>query len=143
MRRARRAVPLRLIPRLHLATHRLGLEIAGWPELGVTQAEAHVLDHLATMGSSTVGTLHDAFAHRRSTLTSVLDRLVERALVRRDSSPEDRRTFVVRLTPAGQQVAHRVHDRLQAIEARARAAVSPRDVQGFDRVLAALAAGKK
>lgn len=104
----------------------------------MTQPEAHVLDHLVTAGPCTVGALHGAFAHRRSTLTSVLDRLAARTLVERASSPTDRRTFVVTLTPAGRELAQQVHERLRRIERRARTAVSPRDLEGFDRVLASL-----
>src|SRR5436190_936908 len=94
-----RAKALILIPGIHRATHRLGLVIGS--SLGVSQAEAHILQHLATSGDSTVGELHRAFAHRRSTLTSVLDRLDENGLVRRTASRADRRTFVVSLTAAG------------------------------------------
>lgn len=135
---ATRAQRPKLIPPIHRATHRIGLHIARLSELGVTQAEAHILDHLACHGDSTVGELHAAFAHRRSTLTSVLDRLAEKGLIRRDPSEEDRRTFVIRLTPAGDALAMRVHDRLRKLESRVTASVSKRDLEGFAKVLAAL-----
>ena len=135
---ARRPAPLRLIPSLHRATHQVGLYVSGIPGLGVTQAEAHILDHLASHGSCTVGQLHRAFAHRRSTLTSVLDRLADRGLIRRDSSEADRRTFVISLTAGGRPVAARVHDALGRLEARALADAAPRDREGFETVLAAL-----
>lgn|SRR5262249_39707327 len=137
MRRPRSG-PLRLIPTIHRATHQIGLHIARLSALGVTQAEAHILDHLATHGDSTVGDLHRAFAHRRSTLTSVLDRLAERGAITRQVSRTDRRTFVVRLTARGKALAPRVHRALERIEAPALASVSPRDKQGFDRVIAAI-----
>lgn len=127
--------PLLVIPRVHRATHQIGLRVGAWSDLALTQAEAHILDHLATAGSCTVGALHRAFAHRRSTLTSVLDRLAERKLIQRDTSPHDRRTFMVRLTPGGRAVAARVHDSLQHIESRALARVSARDLRGFVAVL--------
>jgi DNA-binding MarR family transcriptional regulator len=134
----RRPAPLRLIPHLHRATHQVGLYISGLRDLGVSQAEAHILDHLASHGDSTVGQLHRAFAHRRSTLTSVLDRLADRGLILRDASDVDRRTFVVSLTAAGRSLAARVHDALGRIEARALTQVAPRDRDGFHAVLAAL-----
>jgi DNA-binding MarR family transcriptional regulator len=135
---SRRAAPLRLIPHLHRATHQVGLHIAGLRDLGVTQAEAHILDHLASHGDSTVGQLHQAFAHRRSTLTSVLDRLADRGLILREVSDVDRRTFLVRPTAAGRSLAARVHDALARVEARALAQAAPRDRDGFLTVLAAL-----
>jgi DNA-binding MarR family transcriptional regulator len=131
-----RARPLRLIPQIHRATHRLGLRIAS--TMGVAQAEAHILQHLAASGESTVGELHQAFAHRRSTLTSVLDRLEASGLVLRNASRTDRRTFVVSLTATGRATAARVHADLQEIERRALAGVAERDLRGFTTVLAAL-----
>src|SRR6186997_2812434 len=134
--RSSRAKPLRLIPHIHRATHRLGLRIAAG--LGVAQAEAHILQHLAASGDSTVGELHAAFAHRRSTLTSVLDRLEAGGLILRTASRTDRRTFVVSLTAAGRAAAAQVHAGLQDIEKRALAGVAERDLKGFATVLRAL-----
>jgi DNA-binding MarR family transcriptional regulator len=129
---------LRLIPKIHRATHRIGLHIAGLTELGVTQAEAHILDHLVTSGDSTVGELHHAFAHRRSTLTSVMDRLTDRGLITREASEHDRRTFVIRLTAAGKTLATRLHNELEQLEARVLESVSDRDIKSFENVLTAV-----
>jgi DNA-binding MarR family transcriptional regulator len=131
-----RAKELRLIPQIHRATHRLGLRIASG--LGVAQAEAHILQHLAARGDSTVGELHAAFAHRRSTLTSVLDRLEESGLILRTASRTDRRTFVVSLTATGKAAAARVHAGLQEIEKSALSGLPERDLKGFSAVLRAL-----
>lgn len=109
-------MPLRLIPDLHRATHRVGLFLERHPELGVSQAEAHILAHLAEVGSGTVAELHHALAHRRSTLTSVLDRLEARGLVSREVSPNDRRSFVVRLRAPGRVLARRVYRALESLE---------------------------
>jgi DNA-binding MarR family transcriptional regulator len=135
---ATRPQPLQLIASIHRATHRIGLYIAQMSHLGVTQPEAHILDHLVCHGDATVGELHAAFAHRRSTLTSVLDRLSDKKRVAREASEADRRTFVVRLTPAGKALAMRLQKPLREIEARVLAQVSARDVAGFKKVLAAL-----
>ena len=67
---------LRLIPHIHRATHRIGMHIAGLDDPSVNQAEAHVLAHLASAGESTIGQVHRAFGHKRSTLTSILDILL-------------------------------------------------------------------
>jgi len=135
---ASRARALQLIPAIHRATHRIGLYIARAKEFGVTQAEAHILDHLAAEGDCTVGELHRAFGHRRSTLTSVLDRLWERKLIVRDPGEVDRRTFIIRLTPQGRELAARIHSQLQQIEAQVMKSVSSRDLASLPRVLAAL-----
>jgi DNA-binding MarR family transcriptional regulator len=71
----------------------------------VSQPEALVVMHLRAHGPSTINDVHRAFLHRRSTLTSVLDRLESRGLVRRGSAPSDRRSVLLELTPAGARAA--------------------------------------
>jgi DNA-binding MarR family transcriptional regulator len=133
-----RTTALRIVPPIHRATHQIGLYVAAMADPGVTQAEAHILDHLAVTGACTVGELHRAFSHRRSTLTSVLDRLAEKALVVRQASDDDRRTFVISLTAHGQVLAEQIHKNLQQVEASVVASTSDRDLKALERVLAAL-----
>lgn len=134
-------MPLRLVPPIHRATHRIGLFLEETvPPLALTQGEAHLLAHLAEAGASPLVALHAAFAHKRSTLTSYLDRLEARGLVTRTLDPEDRRAFVVALTRPGRALATRVHRRLDALERASLAGLSARDLQGFRAVLDALLA---
>jgi DNA-binding MarR family transcriptional regulator len=108
---------LNVIPKLHRATHGVALALAAVHELDVTQAEAHVLAHLAESGGEArISELHERFGHRRSTLTSVLDRLEQRGCILRESDPNDRRSFVVAVTKQGRSIAGRVHRALLAIE---------------------------
>ena len=127
---------LRLIPAIHRATHEIGLYLDRLEDLRVTQAEAHILAHLAASGDSTVADLHRAFGHKRSTLTSILDRLVARELVTRAVSETDRRSFVVSLTRIGRPLAATVLDRLSTLERRALAGVPK---EAVTNLLAALA----
>jgi len=130
---------LALVPGVHRATHRIGLWLeAAEPPLGVTQGEAHLLAHLAEEGPCAVGELHRAFAHKRSSLTSSLDRLEGNGHLVRSPHPADRRSFLVSLTPAGSAAAVRVHRRLAALEAAALRRVGAREVQAFRAVLEAL-----
>lgn len=137
-------MPLRLIPHVHRATHRIGLYIGRLPEPGVTQGEAHILAHLASEGAVTVAALHRAFAHRRSTLTSILDRLEARGVIERTTDARDRRSFVVSLTSSGRPLARRVAAHLERLEADALAGVSARDLQRLQTMLEGLehAAGR-
>lgn len=127
---------LRLIPHIHRATHRIGLHVAGLDDPSVNQAEAHVLAHLAASGASTVGDVHRAFGHKRSTLTSILDRLERRKLIVRTSDARDRRTFLIGLTGPGLSAARRVVAHLAAFEAKALKGATQEDVRTFLRVLA-------
>ncbi len=125
---------LRLIFSIHRATHRIGLFIQRHdPDL--TQAEAHILCHLLESGDAAVSELHRAFAHRRSTLTSVLDRLVERRLVTRETSEKDRRSFIVRLTRAGKSKAAKIHRHLESLEAEVLRDAGPRSVDAFRQIV--------
>jgi DNA-binding MarR family transcriptional regulator len=108
-------------------------------DLGVTQAEAHVLSHLAAHGPSTVGEIHQAFGHKRSTLTSVLDRLEARELITREVHAEDRRSFIVALTRQGRALATKAADHLEQIEAEVRKRFTRADLDAFERVVAAVA----
>jgi DNA-binding MarR family transcriptional regulator len=130
---------LRLIMEVHRATHRIGLFLeAAEPPLDVSQGEAHLLAWLLEAGDSPMSALHAAFAHKRSTLTSYVDRLEAKKHVRRELRPEDRRSFQVCLTATGKALAARVHRHLETLEAAALGKVGERDVEGFTKVLAAL-----
>jgi MarR family transcriptional regulator for hemolysin len=129
------AKPLRLIPEVHRATHRIGIFL---DRLGITQGEGHILSYLAASGDSSIAELHRALAHRRSTLTSILDRLAERHYISRESDPKDRRSFIVRLSTKGKTVAARVHRELARIEESALKGVAGREFQSVVKVLQAL-----
>ncbi len=128
---------LRLIPDIHRATHRIGIYL---DSLGITQGEGHILSQLAVSGDSTIAELHRALAHRRSTLTSILDRLAERRFITRESDPTDRRSFVVRLTRRGKSVAARVHQALASVEEKALSGVTNQRLQSAVELLRALGA---
>ncbi len=128
---------LRLIFSIHRVTHRIGLFIQRHdPDL--TQAEAHILCHLLECGDSAVSELHRAFAHKRSTLTSVLDRLVARRLVTRRSSEKDRRSFVVSLTRAGKSKAVKIHRHLESLEADVLRETDRKSVDAFGQIVTKL-----
>ena len=129
------AKPLRLIPEVHRATHRIGIFL---DSLGITQGEGHILSHLAASGDSTIAELHRALAHRRSTLTSILDRLAERRYISRESDPKDRRSFIVRLSKEGKTVAGKVHRELARIEEGALKGMTGPQYQSVVKVLQAL-----
>lgn len=129
------AKPLRLIPEIHRATHRIGIYL---DSLGITQGEGHILSQLAASGDATIAELHRALAHRRSTLTSILDRLAERQFITRESDPNDRRSFIVRLSAKGKAVATRVHRELAGIEEGALKGVSGPQFQSVVQVLRTL-----
>ena len=129
---------LRLIPPIHRATHRIGLYLADLREDGLSQGEAHILALLASSAPATIAELHRGLAHKRSTLTSILDRLAARGLITREVGAEDRRTFVITPTPRGVQIARRVHRHLIDLEESIGRRVTADDVRGFIKVVSAV-----
>ncbi len=134
-------MPLRLVPDIHRVTHAIGLYLHQGTDLGVSQGEAHILAFLAEAGApSTVLDVHRALAHRRSTLTSILDRLEAQGFITRTLSEEDRRVLVVRLTRSGATTAKKVLARLEEFEGQVLKSLSKRSAAEFARVLAAIEA---
>ena len=131
-------MPLRLVHPVHRATHRIGLYLDDLRERGLTQGEAHILALLAHSGPANVAHLHRGLAHKRSTLTSILDRLAKRGLITRAVGETDRRTFVVRPTAKGRKLSHRIRRHLSALERAVIRRVSAADIKGFNRVVAIL-----
>jgi len=131
-------MPLRLVPPIHRATHRIGLYLSAGRDGGLSQGEAHILALLASSSPATVGDLHRGLAHKRSTLTSILDRLVARGLITRTVGAEDRRTFLIAPTANGRVVAARVERHLAALEHAIARRVTAAEVRGFLTVVAAV-----
>ena len=140
MAASRARAQLLAIPRIERAAHAVGLYVANLPRLELTQAEAHVLAFLHPRSEARINEIHEAFGHRRSTLTSVVDRLEKRKLVERTSDPDDRRGVVVALTSSGAALSKDVFAALRSLESAALATFSKDQVATFVRVLDALTA---
>ena len=128
------------MPHIHRATHRIGLYLADLREFGLSQGESHILAQLAASSPATIADLHRGLAHKRSTLTSILDRLVDRGFITRQVGADDRRTFVITPTAKGKRVARQVHDHLTDLERAIARRVTRDDVRGFLKVIAAVEA---
>jgi len=126
------------VPPIHRATHRIGLYLADLRDDGLSQGEAHILALLATSGAATIAALHRGLAHKRSTLTSILDRLADRGFITRSVGADDRRTFVITPTARGRRAAARVHQHLADLEQAVARRLTSADVKGFKNVIAAV-----
>ena len=106
--------------------------------LGLTQGEGHVLVALERSGPMAIAALHHEFGHKRSTLTNLLDRLEKRKWVRRDLNADDRRSFVVSLTPQGRKSARQLSEALDGLQRQLAATVPKGDGESLERVVSAL-----
>jgi DNA-binding MarR family transcriptional regulator len=130
---------LHLVPALERATHAVALWIErAFADLRLTQAEAHVLAALSELAPCSINDLHHRFGHKRSTLTSLLDRLEERGWVRRGAHPASRRLTLLELTEDGRLIADRTHLAVRELEARLMTHLDGIDMAAFARVLSVL-----
>jgi DNA-binding MarR family transcriptional regulator len=106
--------------------------------LAPLHALAAELADLADGRARTVSELGADIGSRPTTVTSVLDRLERRGLIRRGARPGDRRVVVVELTSSGQTVAGRVRRAVEDLERRALAGLPPATVDGLRTALRAL-----
>jgi DNA-binding MarR family transcriptional regulator len=81
-----------------------------WMDLqNITVKQLKVMLILSQHGPETVTTLAQQLHVHISTVTGILDRLVQQKLVQREEDPEDRRHVISHLTPAGEDVLHRLY----------------------------------
>jgi DNA-binding MarR family transcriptional regulator len=79
-----------------------------WIETEATMPQMKTLMVLYGMGQATMGELAEALDIGVSTVTGIVDRLVEHRLVVRAEAPHDRRVVVGRLTSKGLEVVDRI-----------------------------------
>src|SRR5258708_4839145 len=96
-----------IVPVLERATHAVALWIdRSFQDPRLTQSEAHVLAYLALHVPCSINDLHRSFGHKRSTLTSLLDRLEGRGWTQRERNTHDQRSYsdVCHTARAGRQI---------------------------------------
>lgn len=130
-------MPIALISAIHRAAQRIAGFLDAQDDFEVTPAEAHILAHLVAHGNSTVGQIHLAYGHKRSTLTSILNRLEERSLITCQVNEADRRSLMIGLTPAGETLGRGIYEKLQELELEITTTFSSRDSRSALLVLAA------
>ncbi|MCG3156605.1 MAG: hypothetical protein DKINENOH_03229 [bacterium] len=79
---------------------------------GVTVSQCYALDALGENGELTMVQLAKHLFLDKSTATRVIDPLVQRGLVERQSSSRDRREIIVRLTATGAKLQQRIRAEL-------------------------------
>lgn len=130
---------LQFLSPLHKASRQITVYLedpANQPSLST--AEAHLLTYLRGYAPAAIGELVRVFGIKQSTFTSMLDRLEQAGLIRRELNPGDRRSFLIHITDAGREMAERSTRALEALEAEIRARIGDRDLEGFQAVMRAI-----
>jgi DNA-binding MarR family transcriptional regulator len=112
-------------------------------DVGATQAK--FIRHIGRHGGISQADLARATQTDPALTGRALETLVERGWVHRRRSEDDRRQYVLELSPAGERARKRVEDARERIAERVVAGLSERDLDDFDRIahkiLAALEGG--
>ena len=117
-----------------LARHRT----PGFLDVGITMAQAKVLHVVAASGEVHMSELVHALGVSVSTVSELVDRLVEHGFVARHDDPSDRRQVVVSLTAAGVELVDRFRDLSGAQTRELLVLLQPDDLAAIDRGVRAL-----
>jgi DNA-binding MarR family transcriptional regulator len=110
-----------------------------WMDLQhVTLKQLKVMLLLSRHKQETVTTLAKQLDVHISTVTGILDRLVQQQLVRREEDPSDRRHVISRLTPEGENVLRRLYGAGERDLAGRLEHLSADDLHALERGLRAL-----
>ena len=129
---------LRFLSPLHKAIRQLSVYVEPRVESLGVGSEGHLLSYLRSYAPCPVGELRRVFGIKRSTLTSMLDRIEEKGFITRTANDDDRRSLLVSITPGGRRVADRLEVVLHELEEEIQGRITARDLQGFDAVMAAI-----
>jgi len=111
--------------------------------LGLTEGQFGVLEILLHLGPQTAGALGRKSFRSGGHITTVLDNLEKRELVRRERLESDRRTVVVSLTPAGRRLVSRIFPGQAAAIAAALSPLSATEQTTLARLLRKLGLGQR
>ncbi|PYS55456.1 MAG: MarR family transcriptional regulator, partial [Acidobacteria bacterium] len=108
---------------------------AGLEETGLDDTDFRILEALLNKGPLPVNTIGPKVNLTPGSISVAVDRLLDRGLVSRVESPEDRRVRVVSLTPKGKELIAPVF-RKHAVEIRKMFAdASPKEVRSLETIL--------
>ena len=75
---------------------------------GITATQLNVLKLLQMVGDLSLSELSKRMSATNSTITGIVDRMVDAELITREQSAEDRRVWRIRLLPEGRALARKV-----------------------------------
>jgi DNA-binding MarR family transcriptional regulator len=101
-------------------------------DVGATQAK--LLRHIGKLGEISQAELARATDSDPTLTSRVLATLIERKLVKRERSKEDRRAYVLKLTARGQAARSKIERLRSEVAERIVSALDARDVMDFHRI---------
>jgi len=108
---------------------------AGLEETGIDDTDFRILEALLNKGPLPVNTIGPKVYLTPGSISTAVDRLVERGLVSRVESPEDRRVRVVSLSPKGKRLIAPVFRKHAAEIKKVFAGASPQELRALETTL--------
>ena len=108
---------------------------AGLAETGIDDTDFRILEALFNKGPLPVNTIGPMVFLTPGSISTAVDRLVERGLVSRVESPEDRRVRVVSLTPKGKRLIAPIFRKHAAEIKKVFADASPKELRTLETIL--------
>jgi DNA-binding MarR family transcriptional regulator len=127
-----------LASRLRLDISRMARRLRQEAGAGLSPSQTAALATIERHGPLTPSELADRERVQRPTVTRVLARLEEAELVDRAADPQDRRSCLVSISPAGSELLQAMRDRKDAFLAQRIDALEPADREALDRAAAIL-----
>jgi len=112
---------------LYLYTEGRRITKATGRSLGLTGPQVTALKLLEGIGQLSLSDLSERMSAKNSTITGIVDRMVESDLVERRRSDTDRRVVLIALTPKGKKLAQKIPVTAMEIFAGALGSLSARD----------------
>jgi len=108
---------------------------AGLQETGIDDTDFRILEALLNKGPLPVNTIGPKVYLTPGSISTAVDRLVERGLVRRVESTEDRRVRVVSLTPKGKRLITPIFRKHAAEIGKVFADARPKELRSLETML--------
>jgi MarR family transcriptional regulator, 2-MHQ and catechol-resistance regulon repressor len=108
---------------------------AGLAETGIDDTDFRILEALLNKGPLPVNTIGPKVYLTPGSISTAVDRLVERGLVIRVESPEDRRVRIVSLTPKGKRLIGPIFRKHAAEIGKIFADASPKELRTLETIL--------
>ncbi len=103
--------------------------------VGVTQAQAGILFLLKEKDGRTMSELSQILSIDNSTITGLVDRLEKAGLVRRDLSPNDRRSSHVYASQEGMQEADKAKRVIRKVNREIMEGFTAEEIESFKKIL--------
>lgn len=102
---------------------------------GLTVPKALLLLEIAPDSGRTPGFLAKSLDLENSSMTGLLDRLEKKRLIFRNPNPDDRRGFLVYLTPEGVKARDTIKSLVEELDAKLRTELSNEEIKVFRKVI--------